>query len=171
MKTLSKQIMIFCIISVVAWLGVRIYHGTVFGIHCTGRLKRAADANDVSLARSELEAALTYLEQNKLTTGYTSIVYLSPDEDLSFYYKNLKQAAADLEKINPKTIDDNTKSNVLSRLRKTILDQTSEGEQVTVPSGIEIYPANSLFFIWGLGSLLLGLVGAAGFALRVVKEK
>ena len=53
-----------------------------FNIDCKHRLKRAADANSIELATKELEAVLKYAEDNQLTSGYTSIIYNTPDEEV-----------------------------------------------------------------------------------------
>ena len=37
----------------------------------TGYLKRAADANTIILANEEFSKAISYLESNNLTSGYT----------------------------------------------------------------------------------------------------
>ena len=111
---------------------------------CGGRLKRAADANVVSLAKQELGTAIAYAERNGLTSGYTSVFWTTPDEDLGFWYANLKAAYGELEGLSA----DATlleRSNVLLKLRETLLDHGQRGEHVTAPDGISRYPHNRVF--------------------------
>ena len=130
-------------IAVFAYL---IVSGISFNINCGDYLKRAADANTVELAVKELETALNYIEENDLTDGYTSVIYKSPDEDLGFWYTNIKSAYEEL-----KSIPDNAtmmeKSNALMKLRETLLDNGEKGETLTIPSGISVYPNNALMMI------------------------
>ncbi len=113
-----------------------------FDIYCTGRLKRAADANTVELAKEELTAATSYLESRKMTTGYTSVIYQTPDEDVGFWYKNLKASLEELQKVAPNATP-LEKSNLLIKLRETILDHHGS-ESVTEPEGISRFPFNSV---------------------------
>ena len=117
--------------------------GISFDINCGDYLTRAADANTVELAVQELETALNYIEANNLTDGYTSVIYKSPDEDLGFWYTNIKSAYEEL-----KSIPDNAtmmeKSNALMKLRETLLDNGEKGEHLTIPPGIAVYPNNAL---------------------------
>lgn len=114
--------------------------------NCTGYLKRAADANTVELADKELSRAITYLEENNLTSGYTSVLYRTPDEDISFWYNNLKQAQNELREVknSPSTLET---SNVLIKLRETLMEHGDKGDKLTVPEGLSRYPNNLLFGI------------------------
>ena len=77
---------LFCIVFGV-WGTIRTVKSIVFNIECNGHLKRAADASTIELAKQELTTAITYLEKKDITTGYTSILYKTPDEDIGFWYK------------------------------------------------------------------------------------
>ena len=70
----------FCL----AVFGVCILRGINFNVECKGHLKRAADANTIELAKQELDIALSYLEREGMTEGYTSVLYKTPDEDVGF---------------------------------------------------------------------------------------
>lgn len=110
---------------------------------CLGYLKRAADSNTIELARQEMEKALDYIEAHNLTNGYTSVIYRTPDEDIGFWYNNLTSAKRELDVIA--TTTDATsleKSNVLMKLRETLLDHSGSGEKLTCPQGLSIYPHN-----------------------------
>ena len=67
-----------------------VFKSIVFDINCGDYLKRAADSNTVELAVDNLKVALNYIEANNMTSGHTSVLYNSPDEDVAFWYdKNL----------------------------------------------------------------------------------
>jgi len=153
MKVALTSLLSLCVF--LCWAGLRTFKAIEFERSCEGYLKRAADANTVELARDQLEIAINYLEKNGLTEGYTSILYKTPDEDIGFWYKNLKSALEGL-----KTLDPNStpleKSNMLLKLRETLLDNASRGETiVTVPEGISIYPYNVIYAFLGSISLIL----------------
>lgn len=124
-----------------------------FNIDCKHRLKRAADANSIELAIKELEAVLKYAEDNQLTSGYTSIIYNTPDEDIEYWYQNLKYAYTELTTIsNDCSVLE--KSNALMKLRETILDSTERGETVTMPAGLSRYPNNLLWALFMFSGII-----------------
>lgn len=131
-----------------------------FDQNCTGYLKRAADANTVEIAKSELTKTIDYLETNNITKGYTSVFYETPDEDISFWYNNLKASQLELSKVNDST-SALEKTNLLMKLRETLLDSGEKGDHLTIPDGLWRYPNNLLFGIlfWiSLLSLFIGLL-------------
>jgi len=117
---------------------------------CVGHLKRAADANTIERAQSELGIVINYLENNNLTDGYTSIFYRTPDEDINYWYNNLKESNDELLYIINKDSTTNLeKSNQLIKLRETLLDNTSSsGDVVTCPAGFSRYPYNAWYALW-----------------------
>ncbi len=151
MKYINLLLLLFCI----GACGARIYKGIVFKQNVTGYLKRAADANTIDLAAVELGKAIEYLEKNNLTTGYTSIIYRTPDEDIDFWYRNLKASAEELKTLNSTSALE--KTNVLMKLRETLLD-SGEKTKVTVPPGLAVYPNNTLW------AILMSSAFFAGFA-------
>lgn len=120
---------------------------------CGGHLKRAADANTIVMAHSELKTAVDYARAHNLDRGYTSIFYETPDEDIGYWFKNLESAQAELEALPP-SVSPLERSNMLIKLRETLLDQ-GEHTSVTLPSGISRYPNNGFYAGWAVISLLL----------------
>ena len=156
--------LLFCTMSLVPVLGCttyRIYKSVIFDINCGGRLERAASANTIELASEELEAAL--LQANKYEDGYTSVFFNTPDEDVGFWKKNLNESYAELIdfKNNIDKYSATDKSNQLIKLRETLIDHTDQGDKITKPSGISIYPNNGIIFFIGTLSIIFGLVGPA----------
>ena len=138
-----------------------------FDINCGDYLKRAADAPTVEMAKPELDIAIKYFEENHLTTGMTHIWIPSPSCDLKFMYAKLIAARADLE-----TVTDNSspleRSNILMKLRETLLDNGSEGTVVTLPSHIAQYPVPGIMttmMIIGAFFIVIGLLGLLAFLL------
>jgi hypothetical protein len=127
--------------------GVRAYKDIVFDRGAEGYLKRAADANSVDLAKNELDIAIKYAESNALTSGYTSVLYRTPDEDVGFWYRNLKVSQSELQSL-PDNATPLEKSNMLMKLRETLLDSGEKKVHVTLPSGISVFPNNTAYAIW-----------------------
>lgn len=74
------------------------------------------------------------------------IIWKTPDEDLGFWYQNIKQCQKELTEIAPDApIMD--KTNMLMKLRESLTDDGEKGVVVTVPDGISRYPNNC---IWGI---------------------
>ena len=128
---------------------------TIFGItikksvsldqNCTGYLKRAADANTVETAREQLQKSIQYLEANGLTKGYTSVLWKTPDEDIEFWYKNLKASENELSRVDS-TASILERTNLLMKLKETLMDSGEKNDRVTVPEGLSRYPNNGM---WG----------------------
>ena len=162
--------LVIAIISLLLCLGVSAnmtYRYIVLDQQCTGYLKRAADSNKISRAITELEIALKYLEDNKMTEGYTSVIYRTPDEDVGFWYNNLKESLDNIKKIDTTNISQLEESNVLMKLSETILDTNDSGTAITCPNGLSRFPHNALYAL--LFWLLLSF--AALFFLTVIYEE
>jgi len=136
------------------WGVVRIVNGVVFTREIGGYLKRAADSNTIELAAENLKVSVRNINANRMVSGYTSILYRTPDEDVGFWHDNLEASLKELQSVR---LDASQleRSNVLIKLRETLLDHKEGGVSVTSPSGISIYPNNTLYAFWGFGSLLL----------------
>lgn len=143
-KTLYKTAAVFLTVIALLIMSIQAWKFIDFNRHCSGHLKRAADANSIPLAISELEIAVNYMEQHELTEGYSSVLYETPDQDIGFWYKNINSALKDLKTLDPKA-SSLEKSNVLLKLRETLLDHSGQAEQVTTPRGVSIFPHNVLF--------------------------
>jgi hypothetical protein len=142
----------------------RVVKDIQFERNVEGYLKRAADSNTVDLAKTELGKVVKYIEENDMTKGFTSIIYTTPDEDVKFWYDNLKSSLKELETLSP-TATPLERSNMLIKLRETLLDSGDKTVKVTVPTGISIYPNNTLlcfiyticFIIFVIGAVLIGI--------------
>jgi len=141
------------------WIGARVYSAVVFDIDCGGHIKRTADANTVELATQELKTVVAYLEREDMTSGYTAILYRTPDTDVGFWYTNLKSSLGELEKVTSETTQ-LERSNLLMKLRETLLDKGESSENVTAPSGISVFPNNAGFAFFGMLSLVVFIIGA-----------
>ena len=150
--------------SLLCWGGIRIYKSVQFNRLCAGYLKQAADANTVDVAQERLGIAINYIEEHKLTSGFTSVLYTAPNEDVGFWSKNLHKAIEELDEL-PEKISEEAANIVLMKLRETLLDTTANGQSVTTPPGIFMFPNNVPYALWGFISLV---ISAAGFiSLRI----
>lgn len=156
----------FVAVVFLGWCTVRSVKAINFKQDCGGYLARAANANTVELAIRELARALEYIERNDLTEGYTSVIYRTPDEDIGYWHDNLIASLTELQEIKPDA-SSLERSNVLMKLRETLMDQGGQGDHLTIPEGISVYPNNSAFAWWGTvsGLTMLGL-----FMVALVKE-
>ena len=98
------------------------------------------------MAKKELAVALNYMESNNLKSGYTSVIYQTPDEDIGFWYNNILASHDELSKVTEETTQ-LERSNLLIKLRETLLDKGESSESITCPDGISVYPHNTLYAI------------------------
>ena len=159
------------LLSVIAFLvvtGVHLIAGIQFKRNYAGHLKRASDANSLKLAEKELLVAVAYLDSYNYNTpngrsmgrleDHTSIVYTTPAEQISFHYDNVKASLDEVQLVIAKgeAATPLEKSNILMKLRETLLDDGDTGHHVTYPQGLDVYPNNTpLAFIFVL-SLIVG---------------
>lgn len=155
MKKIILTITLFIAMTIVVIIVVK---NITLKQNCTGYLKRAADANTVEFAKEQLEKAISYLEAKNLTSGYTSVLWKTPDEDIEFWYKNLKASQTELSKVDS-TTSSLEKTNMLMKLRETLIDVGDEGDELTVPKGLSRYPNNLLWgiLLWFSVSLLVAV--------------
>ena len=161
---MKKTLFVVFLISFITFIlvcGIRVYKEVIFNINCMGHLKRAADANTIELAKQELGTVINYLKTKDIVSGYTSILYRTPNEDIGFWYSNL---VASLEELGMVSLEASQleKSNVLMKLRETLLDQ-GQSISVTSPPGISIFPYNTSYAIIMMLSSILAIVGFVGF--------
>jgi len=148
---------VLILISIVIF-GMRISKRIVFKQNVSGYLKRAATANTIQLAHEQLTKALDYLEAENLTSGYTSVLYETPDEDIDFWYRNLKASQIELKNLNSESALE--KTNVLIKLRESLL--SGEKGRVTVPQGLSVYPNNKMW-----AALIFFALSASFFAIMI----
>lgn len=149
----SLKTFILLLLPLFLWLAAREFCEISFDRDIGGHLKRAADANSVELAVGEIDTGIKQMEHRRLTSGYTSLLYQTPDEDIGFWYTNIKICSTQLHALPP-TSTQGEKDMVLLKLRQTLLDHTGHGEKVTAPMGISIAPYNWIWFILGVASCI-----------------
>ena len=92
-----------------------------------------------------------YIEDNNLTSGYTSVLWRTEDENVEFWYKNIKACRDELKVVSEnENATHLEKSNVLMKVRESLVND-SESVQVIVPQGISLYPNN---LVWGILRLI-----------------
>jgi len=162
MKSFWVTLFTLAMISLSIWGIMRGVAYLSFKVDCSDYLKRAADSNSIELAQENLKKATSYLEQHGTTSGIVSIILKQPSNDIGFFYKNLKASEADLAAISSNLKASSLeKSNVLMKLRETLLDAGKEGDKITKPMGIEIYPNNLGYFLWAVISSIAALISGA----------
>lgn len=172
MGKLSKLFLTLAIVFTVAfgaWATTRIVKSYKFDNNCEVYIERAANASSVEMAKEELGKAIKYAEDNNLTEGIVSIFLKQPKNDVGYWYKNMKTAYEELENL-PEDATTLEKSNVLMKLRESLVDSSDGSTTVRHPDGISIYPNNVAYFWWGMisGFGALGLFIA--FFIRFLTE-
>lgn len=141
---------IILFIPLVMYLCILGYRGMSYDMNCGGYLSQAAAASTVESAKPPLKSALKFLEDHKMTSGNTGIFFSYPQNDVGFFYNNLKSASVELSTITPET-PPLVQSNVLMKLHEAIHAHS--------PEGISMYPYNVISAIAGLISMLLAFIG------------
>jgi hypothetical protein len=131
--------------------------GCTYDKHAGGHFGRAAAANTIEIAQEELATGIAYIEAHGMTSGYTSIFYETPDENVGFYYKNLIASQAELRSLSSST-STLEKSNALLKLRETLLQEDGRLDE---PSGISLFPNNALYALWGWLSFIFLVAAVA----------
>ena len=135
-------------IAIILFLGLMVVETVKdkqFEVHCTQYIKRAADASTVETAKEELAKAISYAEEHGMTEGNTSIFLKQPKNDVGFWYRNMKNAYHELDNL----LDDSSaleKTNVLMKVRESLVDQGENSIQVNLPQDISVFPNNALYF-------------------------
>lgn len=165
-------------IAMFAWIAVfvvclviQLVANIQFDRNYKGHLKRAGDAVSLELAERELTTAVNYLEANNLHTetgrraGWlddsTNILYTTPEAQISFHVDNVRSCRDEVREILAnKDATPLEKSNVLMKLRESLLDNSESGHSVTCPSGLEVFPHNMginlAFLISIIGMFVVG---------------
>lgn len=159
MRPVSVLFLLFSLALFFGYVGTVIVQSVNFDKNCSGYLARAANANTVEIARDELEKSIAYIESNKLTDGFTSIFYTTPDEDIGFWYKNIKACHSELVNL-PKNTTPLESTNVLMKLRESLMSHGEKSSYITVPDGLSRYPNNGVFFVWGWVSFIMVIVSS-----------
>jgi hypothetical protein len=133
---------VFALIPLIPW-AISINASITFSANCKDYLKLAADANSIELAEKHLASAISYLEKEGLTTGHTKIIHYYPSNDIGLWYENLKSAQTQLRDIQSREYTELEESNMLMKLRETILDSDNS---VTHPIGISMADNFSTMF-------------------------
>lgn len=135
---------------------ITLVKGIQFQQDCSGYIKQAADANSVELAIERIDKAIAYVEANDLTEGYTSVLWKTEDDNIGFWYNNLKTCREELAQCIESSQFE--KTNVLMKVRESLTDQGEDGTELTLPKGISRYPKNALFGILNWISCILLLL-------------
>ena len=136
--------------------------------NCTGYLERASNANSVETAIKELNRAIDYLDENDITSGYTSVLWRTPDDDIDYWYQNIVSSRDELLKVTEETTA-LEKTNLLMKLRETLTDNGEKGTHLTYPDGLSRYP-NNVLWGWLLWFASFGIIFAIGLWIMVLAD-
>ena len=159
MGKITKIILFLAIIFTIAfgaWALVRTVKVYQFENNCEVYIERAANASSVEIAKEELGKAIKYAEDNNLTEGIVSIFLKRPQNDVGYWYKNMKTAYEELDNLH-KDATALEKTNLLMKLRESLVDTVDGTTYVVSPQGISIYPNNVAYFWWAMISSIAAL--------------
>lgn len=139
--------------------GYGIVQHVIFDVNATSFLKRAATATNLELAAENLAEALEEIEARGLTRGHTDIAWHTPQNDLGYWHQNLSAALEELRTLPAETTA-LERTNVLMKLRETLVSGGEDGASVVMPQYIGIYPFQ-IFWFWGM--IITGLVSLIWF--------
>ena len=162
MMKIKGLILLLCFIIPIFLYGTAIAKTINMKAECIGYLEMAADANSVELAEKHLSKGIEYLEKNNLKYGSTGIFFHTPGNNIEFWYENLKSAQIQLQEFESES--ELEESNILMKLRETLLDETGE---VTHPNMISFYPNHALWFWFLILGWLLLMMPVGGFLLEL----
>ena len=153
-----------CLLASIPFLGMAMYLTVCsiqFDMNITSYLKRAADANTVEMAEGELSKVLTILKEKNLNDGWSNIFWSTGANDVKFWYSNLETSYHELKSL-PQNASHLEKSNMLIKLRETIIDHGEHGDKVTTPPNISIFPNQRFIALCEAFSMLI-LIGTILF--------
>ncbi len=152
----------FFLLLVCVVLGIRIAAHVSFNWNCGEYLERAAVANSVELAKDQMDLAIKYLDDHQIQEGYTSILVRTPSEDVGFWYKNLTTCREELKSViakGEKGSSELEKSNILMKLRETLIQHNSKSTSLVCPEGIDVFPYNVLMAVILLLTIPICILG------------
>lgn len=155
---IKGSILLLCFVISILLYGTAIIKTINMNAECIGYLEMAADANSVELAKKHLSKAIEYLEENNLKHGSTGIIFHTPGNNIEFWYENLKSAQIQLQEFESES--ELEESNILMKLRETLLDETGD---VTHPNMISFYPNHAFWFWFLMLGWLLFMIPVGGF--------
>ena len=124
-----------------------------FSQNCSGYLKQTADAITVESALERITMAIDYLDAHNLTSGYTSVIYKTEDDNIGFWYNNLRNCKSELEDaLDGSQLE---KTNTLMNVREALTDEGEKGTVFTIPDGIWKYPHNKILAFLNTISVIL----------------
>src|SRR3989339_359299 len=115
-------------------------------VNFDSHLRVASHASTVVMAVDELQLAMGYLEEHKLTEGNTGIFWKTNDKDLGIYHQKLMDEIQHLESLSE---DPKEQDLALTRVSEVVY---------SYPSGISFYPYTKLSFISFILSIVLLLL-------------
>ena len=117
-----------------------------FRIKCETPLRKAALAETLPEAKVNLDKAIQFVEQNWLTTGYSSLFFKDDEYNITKWYATLKSAQSEIDILYVKGYDQVEELDALIALLIKLTD-IPENKQcvflndiVFVPTGLQFVP-------------------------------
>ena len=117
-----------------------------FRIKCETPLRKAALAETLPEAKVNLDKAIQFVEQNWLTTGYSSLFFKDDEYNITKWYATLKSAQSEIDILYVKGYDQVEELDALIALLIKLTDIPEDkqcvflNDIVFVPTGIQFVP-------------------------------
>ena len=132
-----------------------------FRVKCETPLRKAALAETIPEAKVNLDKAIQFVEQNQLTTGYSSLFFKEDEYNITKWYATLKSAQSEIDILYVKGYDQVEELDALIALLIKLTD-IPENKQcvflndiVFVPTGIQFVPLYEFVWIMFLFSITI----------------
>ena len=140
-----------------------------FRVKCETPLRKAALAETLPEAKVNLDKAIQFVEQNQLTTGYSSLFFKEDEYNITKWYAMLKSAQSELNILDVNGYDKVEELDALIVLLIKLTDIPenkqcvflndivfiSTGDIVFVPTGIQLVPLYESIWIVFLFSITI----------------
>lgn len=174
----ATTLLLTTVIGILGYGGARWHAGKAFDTNVGDYVVRAINTPDPVKAEKYLGAALDFLEKKGATSGSTSVLFNTPDCDVSEFYDGLKKAHQKAEeaisqpnaKVQFKRGQNPWNDELVNN--GVVKEPARPGElpSLQAPPGIAVYPYNGENEVGFWGSLLAGLTSLGFFGWTAIRK-
>ena len=132
-----------------------------FRVKCETPLRKAALAETIPEAKVNLDKAIQFVEQNQLTTGYSSLFFKEDEYNITKWYAMLKSAQSEIDILHVKGYDrvEEIDALIVLLIKLTDIPENKQcvflNDVVFVPTGIQFVPLYESVWILFLFSITI----------------
>jgi len=153
-----KTIFYLFFLSTLSWGGYRLVAKFQAQSAYLGYLKNASQTDSIPLIKIELKKAMVEIERRGLTSGYTSIIWTTPNDNIGLWYKNLMLLLNQLYYF-PDNSSAKEKSKMLMKIKEILIDESKdEKDNLYFPEKVYLFPHNKIVALWGAVSIMMTII-------------